>query len=108
MGLMSLGVGLDLGGDLLEHVVITQIPFAVPTDPIGATRAEWIERAGGNAFFDVALPAATRTLVQFAGRLIRTETDTGRITLTDRRLVAKRYGADILKALPPFRQQVAR
>lgn len=107
-GLMSLGEGTDLAGKLLEHVVITQIPFSVPSDPVGATRAEWLERDGGNPFFDIALPSATRTLVQFAGRLIRTEDDTGKITLLDRRAVTKRYGAQIINALPPFRREITR
>lgn len=107
-GLLSLGEGLDLPGKLLTHVVCTQVPFAVPTDPVGATLAEWIEHEGGNAFFDLALPAATRTLTQFTGRLIRTEADRGTVTILDNRLIHKRYGRTILDALPPFRRDIAR
>jgi len=106
-GLLSLGEGLDLPGELLTHVVCTQIPFAVPTDPVGATLSEWVEAQGGNAFFDIAVPAAIRTLTQFAGRLIRTESDRGTVTLLDRRVVSKRYGRTILDALPPFRRDIA-
>jgi ATP-dependent DNA helicase DinG len=41
-------------------------------------------------------------LTQYCGRLIRTETDRGRIVLLDRRVVLKRYGERMLRALPPF------
>ncbi|WP_201313817.1 ATP-dependent DNA helicase DinG [Dyella sp. EPa41] len=101
-GLASFGEGLDLPGKLCETVVITQLPFAVPTDPVGATYAEWLESRGRNPFIEVTVPEATRLLTQYCGRLIRTETDRGRIVLLDRRVVLKRYGERMLKALPPF------
>ena len=101
-GLASFGEGLDLPGKLCETVVITQLPFAVPTDPVGATYAEWLESRGRNPFIEVTVPEATRILTQYCGRLIRTETDQGRIVLLDRRVVVKRYGARMLNALPPF------
>jgi ATP-dependent DNA helicase DinG len=106
-GLASFGEGLDLPGKLCQTVVITQLPFAVPTDPVGATWAEWLESQGRNPFFEVSVPHATRLLIQYCGRLIRNETDTGRVVLLDRRIVARRYGAQMLNALPPFQRQVA-
>lgn len=105
-GLASFGEGLDLPGRLCETVVITQLPFAVPTDPVGATRAEWLETMGRNAFVELAVPQALRTLVQYCGRLIRSETDQGRIVILDRRLVLRRYGQRMLRALPPFARRV--
>jgi ATP-dependent DNA helicase DinG len=107
-GLASFGEGLDLPGKLCETVVITQLPFAVPTDPVGATYAEWLESRGRNPFVEVSVPEATRLLTQYCGRLIRNETDQGRIVLLDRRVVARRYGSGILKALPPFRRVIER
>ena len=107
-GLASFGEGLDLPGKLCETVVITQLPFAVPTDPVGATYAEWLESRGRNPFFEVSVPEATRLLIQYCGRLIRNETDQGRIVLLDRRVVARRYGSGMLKALPPFRRVIER
>ncbi len=107
-GLASFGEGLDLPGKLCETVVITQLPFAVPTDPVGATYAEWLESRGRNPFIEVSIPEATRLLTQYCGRLIRNETDRGRIVLLDRRVVTKRYGSGMLKALPPFRQVIER
>jgi ATP-dependent DNA helicase DinG len=105
-GLASFGEGLDLPGKLCETVVITQLPFAVPTDPVGATYAEWLESRGRNPFIEVSVPEATRLLTQYCGRLIRNETDHGRIVLLDRRVVTKRYGSGMLRALPPFRQVI--
>ncbi len=107
-GLASFGEGLDLPGKLCETVVITQLPFAVPTDPVGATYAEWLESRGRNPFVEVSIPEATRLLTQYCGRLIRNETDQGRIVLLDRRVVTRRYGSGMLKALPPFRRVIER
>jgi ATP-dependent DNA helicase DinG len=107
-GLASFGEGLDLPGKLCETVVITQLPFAVPTDPVGATYAEWLESRGRNPFLEVAVPEATRLLTQYCGRLIRNETDRGRIVLLDRRVVTRHYGSQMLKALPPFQRVIER
>jgi ATP-dependent DNA helicase DinG len=107
-GLASFGEGLDLPGKLCETVVITQLPFAVPTDPVGATYAEWLESRGRNPFLEVAVPEATRLLTQYCGRLIRSETDRGRIVLLDRRVVTRQYGSQMLKALPPFQRVIER
>ncbi len=107
-GLASFGEGLDLPGKLCETVVITQLPFAVPTDPVGATYAEWLESRGRNPFLEVSVPEATRLLTQYCGRLIRNETDQGRIVLLDRRVILKRYGAGMLRALPPFQRVIER
>lgn len=107
-GLASMGEGLDLPRDYCSTVVITQLPFAVPTEPVLATKSEWLESRGQNPFLLVTVPEAIRVLTQYAGRLIRTQDDTGRIVLLDRRVVEKRYGRDILDALPPFRREIER
>ncbi|MGS2743231.1 ATP-dependent DNA helicase DinG [Halomonas sp. LS-001] len=106
-GLASFAEGIDLPGDYLTHVVITRLPFAVPDDPVGATLAEWIESQGGNAFMRISVPDASIKLVQACGRLIRKESDRGRITLLDRRVLTRRYGKALLDALPPFRREIA-
>ena len=105
-GLASFAEGVDLPGRYCEHVVIAKIPFAVPDDPVEAALSEWIERNGGNPFMEIAVPDACLRLVQACGRLLRTEQDTGTITLLDRRLVTQRYGKAILNALPPFRREI--
>ncbi|NCT67822.1 MAG: ATP-dependent DNA helicase DinG [Rhodanobacteraceae bacterium] len=105
-GLNSFGEGLDLPGEACTTVVITQVPFAVPTDPQTATMSEWLESRGQNSFNLIAIPHALRTLTQFAGRLIRTSTDRGRVIILDSRLLTRHYGRRILDALPPFRRVI--
>ncbi len=101
-GLASFAEGVDLPGNYCRHVVIVKLPFAVPNDPLQEALSEWVENRGGNAFFDIALPTASLRLTQACGRLLRTETDTGSVTILDRRIVSKRYGMQLLNALPPF------
>ncbi|UYB52728.1 ATP-dependent DNA helicase DinG [Xanthomonas sp. AM6] len=105
-GLNSFGEGLDLPGEACTTVVITQVPFAVPTDPQTATLGEWLESRGLNAFNLIAVPHALRTLTQFAGRLIRSSSDHGRVIILDSRLLTKRYGKRIIDALPPFKRVI--
>ncbi len=105
-GLNSFGEGLDLPGEACTTVVITQVPFAVPTDPQTSTLSEWFESRGLNAFNLIAIPHALRTLTQFSGRLIRTSTDTGRVIILDSRLLTRRYGKRIIDALPPFKRVI--
>ncbi|MET0377907.1 MAG: ATP-dependent DNA helicase DinG [Spongiibacteraceae bacterium] len=107
-GLASFAEGVDLPGNYCKHVIIAKIPFAVPDAPVEAALAEWIEARGGNAFMEVAVPDAALKLVQASGRLLRTESDSGRITLLDKRIVSRRYGRAILDSLPPFRREIAR
>lgn len=101
-GLASFAEGIDLPGDYCTHVIIAKIPFAVPDDPIEAALAEWVEAKGGNAFMQITVPDAAVKLVQACGRLLRTESDTGKVSILDRRLLTKRYGRALLNSLPPF------
>jgi ATP-dependent DNA helicase DinG len=87
-------------------VLIAKIPFAVPNDPIELTLSEWIEQQGMNAFMTLAVPDAAFRLVQASGRLLRSENDTGQITLFDERIVNRRYGKTILQSMPPYRQEI--
>lgn len=107
-GLASFAEGVDLPGDYCRHVIIAKIPFAVPDAPVEAALAEWISARGGNPFMEVAVPDAALKLVQASGRLLRSESDTGRITLLDKRIVSRRYGRAILDSLPPFKRDIAR
>ena len=106
-GLASFAEGVDLPGDYCSHVIIAKIPFAVPDQPVESALAEWIESRGGNSFMDITVPDAALKLVQASGRLLRTEKDTGTVTLLDRRIVSKRYGKAMMDALPPFKRVVA-
>lgn len=103
-GLASFAEGVDLPGDYCSHVIIAKIPFSVPDDPLEASLSEWIEARGGNSFMQISVPDASMRLIQSCGRLLRTESDEGEITILDKRLITKRYGKALLDALPPFRR----
>jgi ATP-dependent DNA helicase DinG len=105
-GLASFAEGVDLPGVYCKHVVVAKIPFAVPDSPVESALGEWIEGQGRNSFMEIAVPDAALRLVQACGRLLRTEQDTGRVTICDRRLVIRRYGRALLEALPPFRREL--
>ncbi|MBQ4831667.1 ATP-dependent DNA helicase DinG [Pseudoalteromonas sp. MMG010] len=105
-GTQSLSEGLDLPGKYLENLIITKIPFAVPTSPIEEAQAEFVQSKGGNPFLSITVPDAAKKLVQSCGRLLRKESDHGQITILDRRLVTKRYGKAMLDTLPPFKRQI--
>lgn len=105
-GLASFAEGIDLPGKECETVVIAKLPFSQPTDPIQAAKAEWIEAKGGSAFAEMVLPEASVKLSQMVGRLIRRESDTGKVVILDKRLVTKRYGKQLLAGLPPFKLEL--
>lgn len=107
-GLASFAEGLDLPGKQCSLVVIAKIPFAVPDHPLQVAKERWVTAKGGNYFRDVSVPEAFIRLVQACGRLIRTETDTGRIIIADRRLVTTTYGRKMLDELPKFRRVIER
>ena len=56
---------------------------------------------------EISVPEASVRLIQSTGRLLRKEDDVGRITVLDKRLVSKRYGKQLLQALPPYQQHLA-
>ena len=101
-GLESFAQGVDLPGKYCNHVIITKLPFKVPTTPIEKTRANWLEQTGKNPFMLHALPEASIRLTQYVGRLIRCASDVGKITILDRRIVSKFYGKFLLNNLPAF------
>ena len=106
VGLASFAEGVDLPGDYCKHVIIAKLPFMVPDDPLHEALSEWVEDKGGNSFFDIALPIASLRLIQACGRLLRTESDTGTVSILDKRLVTKRYGSQLIDALPPYKRQL--
>jgi ATP-dependent DNA helicase DinG len=99
--------GVDVRGEALRCVVITRLPFRVPTEPLEQARVDAIAARGGNPFSERALPQAVIKLKQGFGRLIRTRNDRGCVVVLDSRLARKRYGRVFLDSLPPARQVVA-
>lgn len=105
-GTGSFSEGLDLPGKYLTNLIITKIPFAVPTSPVEEAHAEYIESRGGNPFLQISVPEASKKLIQSVGRLLRKEEDSGRVVLLDRRIISKRYGKALLDSLPPFKRVI--
>jgi ATP-dependent DNA helicase DinG len=106
-GLDSFWMGVDVPGEALEHVIITRLPFAVPDHPLTESRMEQITQTGGSAFFEYQLPEAILKLKQGVGRLIRTKTDKGLITILDSRILTKQYGRLFLSSLPRCPVEIA-
>jgi ATP-dependent DNA helicase DinG len=100
LGVASFWEGVDVPGDPLRGLIITKLPFKVPTEPLTAARIEAIESAGGNSFYDYMLPHAALRLKQGFGRLVRTRTDRGAVIILDPRLLERGYGRFLLESLP--------
>ena len=92
--------GVDVPGDALKLVIITRLPFRVPTEPIIEARVEYMENQGLNSFMDYSVPVAVLKFKQGFGRLIRTRTDKGAVLVLDKRLISKFYGKFFLNSLP--------
>jgi len=105
-GTQSFSEGLDLPGKYLTNLIITKLPFSVPTSPVEEAQSEYITVKGGNPFMSLSVPETSKKLIQSTGRLLRNEQDTGTITLLDRRVVTKRYGKQLLDSLPPYKRVV--
>jgi DNA polymerase-3 subunit epsilon/ATP-dependent DNA helicase DinG len=96
LGTRSFWEGVDIPGAALSCVVISRIPFAVPTDPIVAARSETFE----DPFSQYSIPQAILLFRQGFGRLIRSKEDRGVVAIFDRRIVTKSYGQSFIDSLP--------
>ena len=99
-GTSSFWEGVDVRGESLSNVIITRLPFEVPTHPVMEARVKQIKEAGGNEFFEFSLPEAILRLKQGFGRLIRTQTDKGIVVILDPRIRTASYGKQFLGSLP--------
>ncbi len=105
-GTDSFWTGVDVPGEALSNVIITKLPFAVPSHPLIASRCEEIEKQGGNSFRDYSIPDAVLRFRQGIGRLIRSKTDKGIIAILDKRVVSKFYGRNFLNSIPYKRKMM--
>lgn len=100
MGTDSFWTGIDVPGLALSQVIITRLPFANPSHPVTQARAEYIRRSHRSPFAEMTLPDAVLQFRQGVGRLIRTQSDCGWVTILDSRVLTKQYGRRFLDALP--------
>jgi len=96
LGTRSFWEGVDVVGEALSGLVLTRLPFAVPTDPVVAARSETFEQP----FFEYSVPDAILRFRQGFGRLIRSRGDRGVCVILDNRVLTKRYGQLFLDSLP--------
>ncbi|RMG37158.1 MAG: helicase [Planctomycetota bacterium] len=102
-GTDSFWQGVDVPGDKLQTVIITRLPFRVPTEPRSEARRERIVAKGGNPFIEYQVPEAIIKLKQGFGRLIRRRDDSGQVVILDPRIHTERYGRLFLESLPKCR-----
>jgi ATP-dependent DNA helicase DinG len=100
VGVDTLSEGMDLPGRYCTHVIVTQIPFPQLGTPLEETRSQDM---GSTYFRRSLLPEAAKKLAQSVGRLLRRESDQGRVTLMDVRFRRHKYGMDLIKTLPGFK-----
>ena len=99
-GVNSFWEGVDVPGEALSNLIITKLPFQVPEGPLVEARHARLKEQGLEPFQVESLPEAVLRLKQGFGRLIRTSTDVGTVTILDPRVTSERWGRVFLKALP--------
>lgn len=96
---MCSGEGVNIEGADLSHLIVFRLPFPVPADPV----YEYKAAQAGNPLMEVYVPDMLLRLRQGTGRLIRSETDLGVLSILDSRLSAAArnpYREQVLAALP--------
>ncbi len=92
LGCQSLWEGVDFPGDALKLLVITKLPFPNPTDPLVAGLTNEMKATNKNFFKDFFVPEAYMELRQGMGRLLRSDSDSGKVLILDNRVILERYG----------------
>ncbi|MCH7500585.1 MAG: ATP-dependent DNA helicase [Nitrospina sp.] len=103
-GTNSFWQGVDIPGDALSSVIITKLPFDVPTEPLIEARIEDMKKRSINPFRHYQIPRAIIQLRQGFGRLIRKRTDKGVVAILDSRMIQRGYGKQFLNSLPDCAQ----
>ena len=94
--------GVDVPGTQLSCVIVDKLPFAVPSDPVVAARVKALQEDGRNPFAEYQVPEAVLALKQGFGRLIRSKTDRGILSILDNRISRMAYGRIFLESLPDY------
>ena len=100
-GTNSFWQGVDVPGEALKSVIITKLPFDVPSEPLTEARLENLRQRSIDPFSHYQIPRAIIQMKQGFGRLIRKKSDTGIISILDSRIVRRGYGKQFLTSLPP-------
>lgn len=100
LGLRTFWEGIDVPGEALKVLVITQLPYVHVEDPVKRARSVRIAREGGNPFMQIDVPEMLISLKQGLGRLIRSASDRGVAIIADGRTA--RYIELIRACIPPY------
>lgn len=93
----SMWEGVDCIGDCLSSVIIAKLPFPMPSALLEERREEC--ETTGDFVNKYCTPDMLTKLRQGVGRLVRSETDTGVVTILDPRADYRTYGKKIAQAL---------
>ena len=96
----SIWEGVDFAGDCLSSVIIVRLPFPRRSAYMNHKRARF--RSRYDFVQTYAVPEMLIKLRQGAGRLIRTESDTGVLTILDARATRSSYAGSVQKALSQY------
>lgn len=96
--------GIDVRGESLSTLIITKLPFKVPSHPLNEARDIYYRRHNRDPFGEFAIPATILKLRQGIGRLIRHRDDRGVLVILDTRLRDTSYGRKMMASLPKFRR----
>ena len=99
LGTASFWEGVDMPSGLLKGLVITRLPFQVPSDPIVQSRSALYQ----DSFSEYSVPNAVLRFRQGIGRLIRNKDDRGTIVVLDSRIISHGYGRTFQQSMPPCR-----
>ena len=93
----SMWEGVDCIGDCLSSVIIAKLPFPMPSALLEERREEC--ETTGDFVNKYCTPDMLTKLRQGVGRLVRSETDTGVVTILDPRADYRTYGKKVAQAL---------
>ncbi|WP_425507449.1 bifunctional DnaQ family exonuclease/ATP-dependent helicase [Streptococcus pacificus] len=99
LGTGSFWEGVDFTSQDKIIAVITRLPFDNPEDFFTKKMASYLREHKKNPFYDYTLPVAILKLKQAIGRTNRRKTQRSAVVILDNRVVTKRYGKQISKAL---------
>jgi ATP-dependent DNA helicase DinG len=96
LGVDTFWYGVDFPGTTCEHIVMTKLPYGAPNRYMYAQQARIGYGIQRNTIY---LPKALAMFRQGCGRLLRSESDRGSITILDKRVLDGQH-ANFLEELP--------
>jgi DNA polymerase III epsilon subunit family exonuclease len=99
LGTEAFTANLETEGVIPEIVMVTKLPFPVPTEPVTAARLDKLQEAKLNPLYDYLLPNSILRLKQELNRMPRRAGKRQIIWILDPRPVTEKYGRLYLRGL---------